>query len=77
MIITELISRFSGPWWASSLTSNRSLGVTGIRVTKAYTNSKREIEKFREGDRQFVDASRRAYRAMAMFQSCRTSLESS
>ena len=43
--------------------------VTGIRVTKAYTNSKREIEKFREGDRQFVDASRRAYRAMAMFHS--------
>jgi len=43
--------------------------VTGIRVTKAYTNSKREVEKFREGDRQFVDASRRAYRAMAMFHS--------
>ena len=43
--------------------------VTGIRVTKSYTNSKREIEKFREGDRQFVDASRRAYRAMAMFHS--------
>ena len=43
--------------------------VTGIRVTKAYTNSSREIEKFCEGDRQFVDASRRAYRAMAMFHS--------
>ncbi|HBA51225.1 MAG TPA: thiamine ABC transporter permease [Lachnospiraceae bacterium] len=43
--------------------------VTGIRVTKAYTNSSREIEKFQEGDRQFVDASRRAYRAMAMFHS--------
>ncbi len=43
--------------------------VTGIRVTKAYTNSEREIEKFRVGDRQFVDASRRAYRAMAMFHS--------
>lgn len=43
--------------------------VTGIRVTKAYTNSEREVEKFREGDRQFVDASRRAYRAMAMFHS--------
>ena len=43
--------------------------VTGIRVTKAYTNSKREVEKFREGDKEFVDASRRAYRAMAMFHS--------
>lgn len=43
--------------------------VTGIRVTKAYTNSAREVEKFREGDRQFVDASRQAYRAMAQFHS--------
>lgn len=43
--------------------------VTGIRVTKAYTNSRREVEKFKEGDRQFVDASRRAYRAMAQFHS--------
>lgn len=43
--------------------------VTGIRVTKAYTNSAREVEKFREGDKQFVDASRRAYHAMAQFHS--------
>ena len=43
--------------------------VTGIRVTKAYTNSAREIEKFRAGDDQFVDASRRAYHAMAQFHS--------
>ncbi|MBQ3090784.1 MAG: ABC transporter ATP-binding protein [Oscillospiraceae bacterium] len=41
--------------------------VTGIRVTKAYTNSQREIEKFRKGDVAFVDASRRAYQAMARF----------
>ena len=43
--------------------------VTGIRVTKAYTNSDREIEKFRKGDSQFVDSSRRAYDAMAKFHS--------
>lgn len=43
--------------------------VTGIRVTKAYTNSKREVEKFSKGDSQFVDASRRAYDAMAKFHS--------
>ena len=43
--------------------------VTGIRVTKAYTNSEREVEKFREGDKLFVDASRRAYHAMAQFHS--------
>ena len=41
--------------------------VTGIRVTKAYTNSEREIEKFAVGDSEFVDASSRAYRAMARF----------
>ena len=41
--------------------------VTGIRVTKAYTNAEREMEKFKKGDDQFVDSSRRAYRAMARF----------
>ncbi|MBQ3761923.1 MAG: ABC transporter ATP-binding protein [Clostridia bacterium] len=41
--------------------------VTGIRVTKAYTNTDVEIEKFAEGDVQFVDASKRAYNAMAKF----------
>ena len=41
--------------------------VTGIRVTKAYTNAEREIEKFAVGDGEFVDASSRAYRAMARF----------
>lgn len=43
--------------------------VTGIRVTKAYTNTAREVEKFKKGDEQFVDASRRAYHAMAQFHS--------
>ena len=41
--------------------------VTGIRVTKAYTNSEKEIEKFAVGDKEFVSASKRAYRAMARF----------
>ena len=43
--------------------------VTGIRVTKAYTNSQREVEKFRKGDAQFVNSSRNVYRAMATFHS--------
>ena len=43
--------------------------ITGIRVTKAYTNSAREIEKFAVGDKQFVDASYGAYSAMAKFHS--------
>ena len=41
--------------------------ITGIRVTKAYTNADREVEKFSRGDESFVDASRRAYHAMAQF----------
>ena len=41
--------------------------ITGIRVTKAYTNADREVEKFTKGDESFVDASRRAYHAMAQF----------
>ena len=43
--------------------------VTGIRVTKAYTNAEMEVEKFERGDREFVDASRAAYHAMARFSS--------
>jgi len=43
--------------------------ITGIRVTKAYTNSSAEVEKFAKGDEQFVDSSYRAYNAMAKFHS--------
>ena len=43
--------------------------ITGIRVTKAYTNAKKEMEKFAKGDEAFVDSSRRAYKAMAKFHS--------
>lgn len=43
--------------------------VSGIRVTKAYTNSQKEMEKFEVGNGQFVDACRRAYKAMAAFHS--------
>ena len=41
--------------------------VTGIRVTKAYTNAQMEKEKFKKGDEEFVAASRLAYNAMAKF----------
>ncbi len=43
--------------------------ITGIRVTKAYTNSKKEAEKFKKGDESFVESSGRAYDAMAKFHS--------
>ena len=43
--------------------------VTGIRVTKAYTNAAREVEKFEKGDEAFVASSRLAYNSMAKFHS--------
>ncbi len=43
--------------------------VTGIRVTKAYTNVENEIKKFKKGDDEFVNSSHRAYDAMAKFHS--------
>lgn len=46
--------------------------VTGIRVTKAYTNYETEIQKFAKGDKEFVDSSYRAYNAMAKFHSSTT-----
>ncbi|MBO5754755.1 MAG: ABC transporter ATP-binding protein [Clostridia bacterium] len=55
----------------SNATINASVesSVTGIRVTKAYTNAHKEVEKFAKGDEEFVDSSRRAYKAMAKFHS--------
>lgn len=43
--------------------------ITGIRVTKAYTNSEVEETKFNKGDEQFVSASKDAYSAMGKFHS--------
>jgi ATP-binding cassette subfamily B protein len=41
--------------------------ITGIRITKAYTNSEKELEKFEESNREFMAARRKAYSAMAKF----------
>jgi len=43
--------------------------ITGIRVTKAYTNSEVEEEKFRKGNESYVTASKNAYKAMGRFHS--------
>lgn len=43
--------------------------VSGIRVTKAFTNSKKEVEKFEEGNVMYVEARRRSYKAMGQFHS--------
>lgn len=46
--------------------------ITGIRVTKAFTNSDTEVEKFKVGDDSFVASSGKAYSAMAKFHSSTT-----
>lgn len=43
--------------------------ITGIRVTKAFTNADKEQEKFEEGNEMFVSARSRAYDAMGRFHS--------
>ncbi len=55
----------------SNATINASIesSITGIRVTKAFTNSSKELEKFEVGNNAFVEASQKAYMAMAKFHS--------
>ncbi len=43
--------------------------ISGIRVTKAFTNADKEIEKFAVGNVDFVNNSRSAYKAMGQFHS--------
>ena len=46
--------------------------ISGIRVTKAFTNSKNEEEKFEIGNEDFVNSRREAYKAMGQFHSSTT-----
>lgn len=46
--------------------------ISGIRVTKAFTNAEKEQEKFGKGIEQFITANRSAYSAMATFHSSTT-----
>ncbi len=43
--------------------------ITGIRVTKAYTNAAREQEKFEVGNQMYIDACAKSYNAMGRFHS--------
>ena len=46
--------------------------ISGIRVTKAFTNADVESEKFEKGNKSFVHARRKSYKAMGMFHSSTT-----
>ena len=71
MYFRKAMSRAFDARRKSNATINAAIesSVTGIRVTKAYTNADRELEKFEVGNDQFVAASRGAYSAMARFHS--------
>lgn len=43
--------------------------ISGIRVTKAFTNSQKEINKFEVGNNDFVNARKKSYKAMGQFHS--------
>ncbi len=43
--------------------------ISGIRVTKAFTNAEKEEEKFERGNGAFVESRRKAYKAMGQFHS--------
>lgn len=43
--------------------------ITGIRVTKAFTNSEEELRKFEVGNKKFVKSRSKAYKAMGQFSS--------
>lgn len=43
--------------------------ISGIRVTKAFTNADKESEKFEVGNGEFIEARREAYKAMGQFHS--------
>ena len=59
---------------ASNAVINAALesSISGIRVTKAFTNREKEEEKFRKGTDEFTLANRLAYKAMATFHSSST-----
>ncbi len=43
--------------------------ISGIRVTKAFNNAEKEREKFEDGNKEFTEARRDAYKAMGQFHS--------
>lgn len=47
-------------------------GISGIRVTKAFNNAEKEEEKFEIGNKEFVEANKKAYKAMGQFHSSMT-----
>lgn len=56
----------------SAINASLQSSIAGIRVTKAFTNSKKEEEKFSKSNGQFVEASRDQYKTMGQFHASTT-----
>lgn len=65
---TSLESRKS----IASINASLESSITGIRVTKAFTNSLKEVEKFEVSNKEYVVARSRTYKAMGQFFSSTT-----
>lgn len=69
----ELLEAFSvSREKTSEINSAVESSVSGIRVSKAYTAEKHELEKFGEANRQLQDARGLQYKAMSKFQTAMT-----
>ena len=53
----------------AQINSSLEGSISGIRVTKAFNNSKKEEEKFEEGNVAFINSRKAAYKAMGQFHS--------
>lgn len=53
----------------AEINANMTSSVEGIRVTKAFTNAKKEQEKFEVGNNSYIKARSNSYRAMATYHS--------
>lgn len=56
----------------SGINAATESSITGIRVTKAYAGSNKEMEKFEKNNNLFVRACHKSYKAMAQFHSSST-----
>ena len=55
--------------YTAQINASLESSISGIRVTKAFTNADKEEEKFQEGNTLFVSARKDAYKAMGQFHS--------
>ena len=56
----------------AEINASMETSISGIRVTKAFTNADKEKEKFEEGNRKYKKARKDSYSAMARFHSGNT-----